>query len=137
MLKVHTEADAQAVDMAGALDVANLPTETFAGLRRLPVAAAVYFVLHKGGVLYIGATVNLRLRWKDHPRRRVLRNGGRVAWLLVDVDMLRSVERAMIHEFSPPLNNHHTEIGRGVRGQGIGGAGRALKLLMMTRKANQ
>lgn len=134
MFKVQTELDAKAVDMAGALNISSLPAQTIAGLRHLPTAPAVYFCVLNNRVVYIGGTINLKLRWKDHSERRVLRRGGHVAWLLVDRHMVRAVERAMIHEFAPPMNNHHTEIGRGVRMKGLGGAHRALQFLIAQEK---
>lgn len=100
------------------LDVAALPAHTLDTLRYLPTEPSVYFVLLRGKVLYIGASRNPRLRWRQHPiRHLVVRRGGTVACLPVSGSELRKIERLMIQHFVPPLNNHHTTLGQSVKGE--------------------
>lgn len=61
-----------------------LPSLPLADRKQLPDYGAVYFVLERDAVLYIGKTRNLQQRWATHHRWHQLRglNGDiRVAWM--------------------------------------------------------
>lgn len=115
MLRVDTEEDAAGVDIAMSLDIDRLPSLPMAERRSLPAVVAVYFVTLNQRIVYIGATKNLRHRWVQHGRGLEAHHRLLIHWLVVDLSVLGSVERAMIHEFAPRLNAHHTEVGRGAR----------------------
>jgi len=66
--------------------LSELPSVPFSSRASLPTERAVYFVLGANNtVLYVGATKNLRKRWKQHHLTRELRKTPqvRIAWLVV------------------------------------------------------
>jgi predicted transcriptional regulator/predicted GIY-YIG superfamily endonuclease len=75
---------------------------------QIPSIGGIYFVISKNGdLLYIGQTVNLKIRWRRHecginlesPRET------KIAWLAVEDFQERiKLEKALIRKFKPPLN---------------------------------
>lgn len=86
----------------------TLPSVPFSERQGLPRCAAIYFVLNAhGGILYIGQSVNLAVRWMQHHRSADLaaQQAARITWLaLEDVALLDAVESACIAYFEPPCN---------------------------------
>jgi excinuclease UvrABC nuclease subunit len=76
--------------------------------QRLPVFCAVYLAVKgRDTVLYVGATQNLRERWKSHHCWKRLRAAGatHIAWLpQEDIQIGREIERHCIHRYDPPFN---------------------------------
>jgi predicted GIY-YIG superfamily endonuclease len=78
----------------------------------LPNCAAIYFVSDsKGQILYIGRTVNLVKRWKDHHRFKQLKRFNRkdpisISWMgcINDKNTLLYLENELIKLYKPPLN---------------------------------
>lgn len=78
----------------------------------LPNCAAIYFVSDsKGHILYIGRTVNLVKRWKDHHRFKQLKRFNRkdrisIRWMacINDKNTLLYLENELIKLYKPPLN---------------------------------
>lgn len=78
----------------------------------LPNCAAIYFVSDsKGQILYIGRTVNLVKRWKDHHRFKQLKRFNKkdrisISWMacINDINTLLHLEKELIKFYKPPLN---------------------------------
>lgn len=77
--------------------------------QNLPECPAIYFVLERERILYIGRSNNLRQRWMSHHRYNELEKMAgdiRLAWLeCSDRSLLPEIERALIKHFQPPLNH--------------------------------
>lgn len=94
------------------LKLPELPSVYLLDKNNLPNCAAVYFVSDdRGEVLYIGRTVNLFERWREHHRFKQLRRFNRkhrisISWMTCsnDVDALSNLENKFIELYKPPLN---------------------------------
>jgi len=67
-------------------DVHIFPSTALDQIAALPIGAAIYYVLNRdGGVLYVGASKQVRQRWVNHHRRSDLAAVGatRIAWQAV------------------------------------------------------
>ncbi|MBD0264255.1 MAG: GIY-YIG nuclease family protein [Tolypothrix sp. Co-bin9] len=77
----------------------------------LPNCPAIYFVSDSSQVLYIGRTVNLVKRWKDHHRFKQLKRFNRkdkisISWITCtnDINAIINLENELIKLYKPPLN---------------------------------
>jgi hypothetical protein len=88
--------------------IGQLQSVELAGVSHLPEISAVYFAVERNGqVQYIGQTKNLKDRWSRHERYGQLAQKDRVKvfYLPCDYEVLLHVERLMIYEYSPTLND--------------------------------
>lgn len=98
--------------MLSEIKIAELPSVHLLEKNRLPNCAAIYFVADSNGqVIYIGRTVNLVARWKDHHRFNQLKRFNRknllsISWLNCsnDLSALSNLENELINLYKPPLN---------------------------------
>lgn len=94
------------------LNLSELPSVYLLEKDTLPNCAAIYFVSDsKGQVLYIGRTVNLVGRWRDHHRFNQLKRFNRknritISWMTCnnDINTLSNLENELIKLYKPPLN---------------------------------
>ncbi|PSB31558.1 GIY-YIG nuclease family protein [Chlorogloea sp. CCALA 695] len=94
------------------ITIADLPSVHLLDKNRLPNCAAIYFVTDSNGqIIYIGRTVNLVARWKDHHRFNQLKRFNRknllsISWLNCsnDLSTLSKLENEFINLYKPPLN---------------------------------
>ena len=74
------------------LNLSELPSVYLLDKSNLPSCAAIYFVYdNKGQVLYIGRTVNLVARWREHHRFNQLKRFNRksrisISWMACSND---------------------------------------------------
>lgn len=90
------------------LDLSELPAVSLTCRSSLPSMPCIYFAIDSlGAVQYIGKTVNAQQRWTQHHRYKQLKEigGVRIAYLLIESDLLTKVESALIAWFKPPLND--------------------------------
>ena len=91
-----------------AIDLNSLPSVELESKSELPEQSAIYFAIDsQGAIQYIGRSSNLKNRWINHHRFNQLKSlgGVRIAYLFLDLDLLPSVEKALIEWFKPALNN--------------------------------
>jgi hypothetical protein len=85
-----------------------LPSVTLSERDTLPEVSGIYFAIDSENTIqYIGRTVNVLNRWKNHHRTKQLQNIAtvRVAYLTIDdVTLLDMVENTLIDYFQPKLN---------------------------------
>ncbi len=89
------------------LDLSTLPWLPLDERTAFPKQPAIYFAIDsQGNIQYIGRSVNPKIRWYSHHKYDELQAIGniRIAYLFMDVDLLPSVESALIDWFDPPLN---------------------------------
>lgn len=94
------------------LNLSELPSVYLLEKYKLPNCAAIYFVSDsKGQVLYVGRTVNLVERWRDHHRFNQLKRLNRknrisISWMTCsnDINTLSNLENEFIKLYKPPLN---------------------------------
>lgn len=94
------------------IDIADLPAVSLLEKNKLPNCAAIYFVTDSNGqIIYIGRTVNLLARWKEHHRFNQLKRFNRknalsISWLNCsnDITTLSKLENEFINLYKPPLN---------------------------------
>ncbi|MEP0751133.1 GIY-YIG nuclease family protein [Trichocoleus sp. Lan] len=93
-------------------NLSELPFVYLLEKSNLPNCAAIYFVSDsKGQVIYIGRTVNLLARWREHHRFNQLKrlnqkNRISISWMVCsnDINALSSLENEFIKLYKPPLN---------------------------------
>ena len=93
-------------------DLSRLPSLPLLQRDSLPKCPAIYFVSNsKGYVLYIGRTVNLVQRWREHHRFNQLKRFNRkdcisISWMTCsnDINTLSNLENELIKLYKPPLN---------------------------------
>jgi predicted GIY-YIG superfamily endonuclease len=93
-------------------NLSELPSVHLLEKGSLPNCAAIYFVCDsQGQILYIGRTVNLVERWREHHRFNQLKRLNRknrisISWLTCsnDINFLSSLENEFIKLYRPPLN---------------------------------
>lgn len=91
------------------IDPFSLPLVTLEEREKLPKVCGIYFAISKAEILYIGKSVDLRYRWRNHHRTYQLQTYGNViiAWLdLSDLEGqgLEHLEGECILRFKPLLN---------------------------------
>ncbi len=98
--------------MLSKIKIPDLPSVPLLDKNRLPNCAAIYFVADSHGqIIYIGRTLNLVARWRDHHRFNQLKrfnckNPLSISWLICsnDLSMLSNLENEFINLYKPPLN---------------------------------
>lgn len=92
------------------IDIKTLPWFPLEQYRSFPRIPALYFVLDDAfNVLYIGRTLSLHSRWRQHHRMQDYASspGLRVAWMFVtDPALLPALEKACIAFFRPRDNRY-------------------------------
>lgn len=94
------------------IKLSELPSVYLLNKDSLPNCAAIYFVSdNKGQILYIGRTVNLVARWREHHRFKQLKRFNRknpltISWMTCsnDIKTLSILENELIKLYKPPLN---------------------------------
>jgi predicted GIY-YIG superfamily endonuclease len=94
------------------IKLSELPGVYLLDKDRLPSCAAIYFVSDcKGQIIYIGRTVNLVERWREHHRFNQLKRLNRknkisIYWITCsnDIKILSNLETEFINKYKPPLN---------------------------------
>jgi predicted GIY-YIG superfamily endonuclease len=94
------------------LKLSELPSVYLLEKNTLPNCAAIYFVSDSTGqILYIGRTVNLVERWREHHRFNQLKRFNRknrisISWMTCsnDINILSNLENELIKLYKPPLN---------------------------------
>lgn len=94
------------------LKLSELPSVYLLEKDKLPNCASIYFVSDsQGQILYIGRTVNLVKRWREHHRFNQLKRLNRknrisISWLTCsnDINTLSNLENEFIKLYNPPLN---------------------------------
>ncbi|WP_375448769.1 GIY-YIG nuclease family protein [uncultured Nostoc sp.] len=94
------------------IKLSELPSVDLLKIAQLPNCAAIYFVSDsKNQVIYIGRTLNLVERWRNHHRFKQLKRLNRkdrisISWMACsqDVNALSSLENKLIDLYKPPLN---------------------------------
>lgn len=103
-----------------ALDLSALPYVPLEARSRLPAQPGIYFAIdHLGAVQYIGRSSDVQKRWRSHHKYKDLSllDGVKIAYLFVDaLELLPSIETALIEWFKPPLNCESAQFS----GKGIG-----------------
>jgi hypothetical protein len=88
--------------------VDSLPSVPLEDRKLLPDSAGIYLAIAKDKiVLYVGKSIRVRFRWRQHHRFQELVEIGdvRIAWVEVsDPALLLEIEKALISHFKPPLN---------------------------------
>ncbi|AFZ21261.1 GIY-YIG nuclease family protein [Allocoleopsis franciscana] len=98
--------------LSNTLNLSKLPSVYLLEKDKLPNDAAIYFVSDsQGQVLYVGRTVNLVKRWREHHRFNQLKRLNRktrisISWLTCsnDINTLSNLENEFINSYKPPLN---------------------------------
>lgn len=94
------------------INLSQLPSVDLLDKENLPTCAAIYFVCDRNSqVLYIGRTVNLWKRWREHHRFKQLKRFNRkdsirISWIVSSNDLysLSKLENELIQLYKPPLN---------------------------------
>jgi excinuclease UvrABC nuclease subunit len=86
-------------------------------LSDLPPVSAIYHVFHQGRVVYVGQTMNLKQRWRNHHIHHELHkrygNDWHVEWVEVSVLNLDRAEAYAYREFRPELNKRNPSVSLG------------------------
>lgn len=91
------------------IDPFNLPSVSSSNINLLPEVTAVYFLVRKRCVLYIGKAKNLRKRWQGHHKKDYAVRFGdtQISWALMpSCAHALAAERILIDEFMPQLNGY-------------------------------
>ena len=94
------------------IKLSSLPSVYLLDKHNLPNCAAIYFITNSNEqILYIGRTVNLAERWKEHHRFKQLKRFNRkdrvsISWMTCsnDINTLSQLENEFIQLYKPPLN---------------------------------
>ncbi|MBD2197765.1 MULTISPECIES: GIY-YIG nuclease family protein [Calothrix] len=100
------------MDLLANLKLSELPSVYLLDKDKLPNCAAIYFVSDsKGQILYIGRTINLVTRWREHHRFKQLKRFNRkdtisISWINCNhqINALPTIENELINLYKPPLN---------------------------------
>lgn len=103
---------AKAEMLLKSIKLSELPSVYLLDKDSLPNCAAIYFVSDsKGQILYIGRTINLVARWREHHRFNQLKRFNRknpltISWITCSNDLttLSNLENEFIKLYKPPLN---------------------------------
>ncbi|GBO55468.1 hypothetical protein APA_3619 [Pseudanabaena sp. lw0831] len=87
----------------------TLPSLKLLERQRLPECSAIYFVISRDQVLYVGLATNLRSRWQNHHRLTQLeavnkRSEVKLFWLVCTQNQLNDLESQYIEHYCPILN---------------------------------
>lgn len=102
--------------MISNFNIGELPYVTLSERQQLPDCAAVYFVIDVNDrILYVGQAKNLLARWKNHHRLYKLEQLNqespvRLAWQVCNEEDLSEIEKRLITEYQPLLNNTQVEL---------------------------
>ena len=74
--------------------------------RYLPQTPGVYSVFSKDDyVFYVGSSVNMRSRWRDHHRaRQAMENNAYIGWINCKKEEIGSIEAVLTKELKPAWN---------------------------------
>ncbi|MEL6162746.1 MAG: GIY-YIG nuclease family protein [Cyanobacteria bacterium J06628_3] len=74
---------------------------------KLPNHTAVYIVVADEKVLYVGKAKDLNQRWMQHHRYQQLNKfiDSKIYWINTEIDAIESLEKTLIRELKPILNN--------------------------------
>ncbi|BAY97454.1 hypothetical protein NIES37_13960 [Tolypothrix tenuis PCC 7101] len=94
------------------IKLSELPSVYLLDKDKLPNCAAIYFVSDsKGQIIYIGRTINLAARWREHHRFKQLKRFNRkdrinISWVNCSnqINALPTIENELINLYKPPLN---------------------------------
>ncbi|OUL24082.1 excinuclease ABC subunit C [Nostoc sp. T09] len=94
------------------INLSELPSVYLLDKDQLPNCAAIYFVSDsKCQILYIGRTINLVARWREHHRFKQLKRFNRkdrisISWINCSnqINALPTIENELINLYKPPLN---------------------------------
>ncbi|MBD2210756.1 GIY-YIG nuclease family protein [Nostoc linckia FACHB-104] len=94
------------------IKLSELPSVYLLDKDKLPNCAAIYFVSDsQGQILYIGRTINLAARWREHHRFKQLKRFNRkdrinISWVNCSnqINALPTIENELINLYKPPLN---------------------------------
>ncbi|MDJ0732881.1 MAG: GIY-YIG nuclease family protein [Nostocaceae cyanobacterium] len=93
------------------IKISDLPSVYLLEKDSLPNCAGIYFVSNsKNEIIYIGRTINLVERWKNHHRFQQLKRFNKkdnisISWISFnDTNNLSNVESELIDLYKPPLN---------------------------------
>lgn len=98
--------------LSRSIKLSELPSVYLLDKDKLPSCVAIYFVSdNKGQIIYIGRTVNLVARWREHHRFKQLKRLNRkdrisISWITYsnDINALATLENKLINLYKPPLN---------------------------------
>lgn len=92
-------------------DLKLLPSLPYELRHELPDVSAVYIVAQDGKALYVGSTVNLRKRWINHHRARLIEPESNtvIAWRTVDVIALRTTETDYVKVLQLAWNSRYIQ----------------------------
>lgn len=91
-------------------NLSELPYVDLLQLEKLPTCSGIYFATDsQDRILYVGLSVNLAERWKDHHRLHQLQeihknSPVRISWLVWTESDLSTVEKYFIDRYQPLLN---------------------------------
>ena len=87
-------------------DITQWTSTPFQRIHELPAAAGVYIVFAGTACLYAGKSLNLKGRWRTHPRSMdlVLNGATEVRWREIPKDSLELIEMDLIQEHNPHFN---------------------------------
>ncbi|QIR39600.1 GIY-YIG nuclease family protein [Tolypothrix sp. PCC 7910] len=94
------------------INLSELPSVYLLDKDKLPNCAAIYFVSDsQGQIIYIGRTINLAARWREHHRFKQLKRFNRkerinISWVNCSnqINALPTIENELINLYKPPLN---------------------------------
>lgn len=87
------------------INIHSLPSKLISERNLLPRIGAIYFVLEKKKLLYIGKAQNLKHRWYNHKILNENLFSPEIAWLEITDEYTRFwTERKLIKKYVPPLN---------------------------------
>jgi predicted Zn-ribbon and HTH transcriptional regulator len=87
------------------LDISDWHVTSFHRLSELPFTSGVYIVV-TDRTLYVGKSLNMKLRWKNHSHAMELALAGaqELRWKEFPKGVLASVEAEMIEQYKPLMN---------------------------------
>ena len=93
------------------INIAELPSIALDDRSQLPKVCGIYFVVRKKAVLYIGQSLNINDRWKNH---HILKSASKldnvsIAYWQVPAGHLDNAERILIDEYQPTFNRQLSE----------------------------
>lgn len=92
-------------------NVITWPSMSYEHHANLPDISAVYAVLCDDEVLYVGSAINLRKRWLNHHRARLIAplSNTVIVWQITDRQLLRETETKYIKLLKPAWNQKYVK----------------------------